>query len=328
MTAETYSFFSVDAYDEDTGFVVREVYLENLGASRLPEFIRQKIQNLKRNVSESLERALIMECPEFKAEIAEWGMLGIRLRHESSALPYRVHGGRELDLMMKGLKPLSVFSHVEPSSNLASYLSRYLEPLVRRGELVSAKIDNRDGDDASTAPTLMFALPNQAWRIEAYRLMMLAARSEKWNDALERIEGSLLGYTPDQNDFWISHQKRHGYRWGLQTMYRFLSDSEASFVRKAGCKVFPFDDNPVRLYLPYDNPDPGDEIAALMNLHKMTLARFYAPMVKFMKFSQGTIRVSNLDFEVFEVPSSDLSKLNELIDGTVDIIELPELATP
>jgi hypothetical protein len=64
----------------------------------------------------------------------------------------------------------------------------------------------------------------------------------------ERIEGSLLGYTPAQNDHSISYRKRKGHRWGHQTAYRLLPDAEGEFVRKTGCEAFRFDDRPVRLY--------------------------------------------------------------------------------
>src|ERR1700731_4709930 len=133
MAAEAYSFYGVDFHDEATGFVLHEVYLENFEGNKLPEFIREKIQYLEANQSEPLDRARLMEHPEFRAEVGKWDKLPIRLRHESSELPYRIHGGRELDLMLKGRKPLSVFSHVEAASDLSIFLSKYFEPLVRCG---------------------------------------------------------------------------------------------------------------------------------------------------------------------------------------------------
>jgi hypothetical protein len=316
-TAEAYSFYGVDFYDEATGFVLHEVYLENFEGSKLPGFIRDKIKHLEANQSEPLDRARLMEHPEFMAAVGKWSKLPIRLRHESSVLPYRLHGGRELDLMTKGLKPLSVFSHVETASGLAGFLSRHFEPLVERGELVGAMLD----DAESTAPTLMFALPKEAWRFDAYRLMADTARATNWNDALERIEGSLLGYSPEQNNDWISNRKRRGYRWGRQTAYRFLPDTESEFVRKTGRKAFRFDDHPVRLYVPHESHDQTDPGAALANFRRTTLARFYFPMVKFMEFSRGVTKCANVDFDVFEIPESELARLNELIDGTIDLIE-------
>jgi hypothetical protein len=316
MTTESYSFYGVDFYDEATGFLLHEVYLENFERNKLPEFIREEIQGMKANQSKPLDRARLMEHPGLGAEAGKWHKLPIRLRHESSELPYRVHGGRELDLMLKGLKPLSVFSHVETASSLASFLSIYFGPLVGSGELLSARID----DDGSIAATLMFALPKEAWRFEAYRLMAATARATNWNDALERIEGSLLGYTLEQNDYWISYLKRKGYRWGRQTAYRLLPDTEVEFVRQTGRKAFRFDDRPIRLYVPRESHDRNDPGAALTNSRPVTLARFYFPMVKFIEFSRGVTKCANVDFDVFEIPNTEFARLNELIDGTIDLI--------
>jgi hypothetical protein len=316
MTAEAYSFYGVDFYDEATGLVLHEVYLENFEENKLPEFIREKIPDVKVNQSKPLDRARVMEHPELRAGVGRWDKLPVRLRHESSVLPYRTHGGRELDLMLKGRKPLSVFSHVEPGSGLAGFLSRYFEPLVGCGELVSARLD-----DEATAPTVMFALPNEAWRFDAYRLMADTARATNWNDGLERIEGSLLGYTPDQNNQWISYRERKGYRWGRQTAYRLLPDTEIDFVRKTGRKAFRFDDSPIRLYVPHESHDENDPGAALAKSRQTALARFYFPMVKFMGFSRGVTKYENVDFDVFEIPEAELARLNELIDGTIDLIQ-------
>jgi hypothetical protein len=321
MTAEAYSFYGVDFYDEATGFVLHELYLENFEENRLPKFIRLRIQGLKANQSEPLDRAALIEHPEFRADASKWDKLPIRLRHESSALRYRFHGGREFDMMMKGLKPLSVFSCVEHSSSLAAFLFKYFDPLVDCGKLVSGTALEGEDDNNSNAPTLMYALPHEAWRIEAYRLMALTAALDwKWSDALERIQGLLLGYTPEQNDSWIAHRNEKGYRWGLQAAYKLLTDTEAALVQKTGCKAFLSDDDPIRLYLPHFSGGQHDPSAALANYRQMTLAKFYFPMVRFIEFSKGVTKISNIDFEIFELRNSDLAKLNELIDGTIDMI--------
>jgi hypothetical protein len=318
MTTEAYSFYSVGFYDEATGFSLHEAYLEDFDENGMPDFIREKIDDVNVNESSPLDRARFVEHPILEAAARKWDKLPIRLTRESSELPYRVHGGRELDLMLKGVKPLSVFSHVETPSNLARFLTKYFEPLVECGMLVSAKID----DDGSVAPTLMFALPGEAWRFEAYRLMADAARATNWNDALERIEGALLGYSSEQNNYWISHRKRKGYRWGSQTAYRLLPDAEIEFIKRTGRKAFRFDDSPVRLYLPHETHGRNDPREALANIWPGALARFCFPMVKFMEFSRGVARHADVDFDVFEIPNAELPRLNELIDGTIDLIRL------
>jgi hypothetical protein len=76
--------------------------------------------------------------------------------------------------------------------------------------------------------------------------------------------------------------------------------------------------------VPHESHDQSDPGAALTHFRRTALARFYFPMVKFMEFSRGVIRCANVDFDVFEIPDSDLARLNELIDGTIDLIEFGE----
>jgi len=50
---------------------------------------------------------------------------------------------------------------------------------------------------------IYYALPDQAWRIP--QMMALQAdlfSDQPWTEAHERKQGSLLGYTPEQNDAW------------------------------------------------------------------------------------------------------------------------------
>ena len=100
-----------------------------------------------------------------------------------------------------------------------------------------------------------------------------------------------------------------------------LPDTEIEFVRSAGRKAFRLDDSPIRFYLPHESHDRNDPGEALANIWPVALARFCFPMVKFMEFSRGVEKHANVDFDVFEIPRIELSRLNELIDGTIDLIE-------
>ncbi len=53
---------------------------------------------------------------------------------------------------------------------------------------------------------IYFALPGEEWRIQA--MIDLWARPGHWSRAKEREEGELLGYTPEQNDIWLSSYYR------------------------------------------------------------------------------------------------------------------------
>jgi hypothetical protein len=55
---------------------------------------------------------------------------------------------------------------------------------------------------------VLYALPREAWRIEAYLLLWKTAEKSGWNAGFERMEGSLLGYEDWQNDYHMERRFR------------------------------------------------------------------------------------------------------------------------
>jgi hypothetical protein len=51
---------------------------------------------------------------------------------------------------------------------------------------------------------VLYALRSEEWRIDAYILLKLTAEVSGWNQALERMEGTLLGYEEWQNNAYIT----------------------------------------------------------------------------------------------------------------------------
>ena len=41
---------------------------------------------------------------------------------------------------------------------------------------------------------VFYARPSEAWRIDAFTMMMAAAARAGWSEGFERLEGRLLGY--------------------------------------------------------------------------------------------------------------------------------------
>jgi hypothetical protein len=55
--------------------------------------------------------------------------------------------------------------------------------------------------------SVYFALPGEEWRIDKY-IAAIENQTGAWNDELERLQGSLLGYENWQNDWWIEHRRK------------------------------------------------------------------------------------------------------------------------
>lgn len=120
--------------------------------------------------------------------------------------PYRLHTGRELRMMLAGVKPLAVFSDVlEDDPSPWCFPEDVFDPHVDDGTLVKRELVEL-GDD--NVRVLLYALAAEAWRVDAYILLRQTALHDGWSDALTRMEGALLGYAHWQNDAHLARLRR------------------------------------------------------------------------------------------------------------------------
>ncbi len=128
----------------------------------------------------------------------------------SDAIPYLIHTNFELPLMLEGRKPLAVFVHSYPSEWFDDFLAPFA-PFVASGQLLRRTIDTPmphlklRRQDLEGMRKVFFALPSQEWRIDAY-VENIENRTRDWDDDLERLAGTLLGYEDWQNDWWIEQR--------------------------------------------------------------------------------------------------------------------------
>jgi hypothetical protein len=120
--------------------------------------------------------------------------------------PYVIHTNRELELMLQGTKPLAAFSEVLelsydewiiPEKAFAPHVAR--GAIVKREHIFAGPLDRK-------SRSVLYALPNEEWRIDAYLLMWEVAQKSGWNESMERMEGRLLGYEEWQCDFHIQNR--------------------------------------------------------------------------------------------------------------------------
>ena len=323
MNSSCPSFFSIQIYDQCTGIAVNEIYLDGVSEDKIPSQILEQIDGLKCGHFAKLDTKTF-DSAWLVDNMAKWPDYPIRLVHECPILPYRLHGGREFDLMTKGLKPLAEFSNVAPDSPIYDFIDRFFQPMVKCNRFISKTISEPTKEGKLPRTTYLFVLPEETWRIEAYLLMEKLAKKHKWSDVLERMYGTLLGYSDHENDLWSAYRCEQGIRWGLQVMYTLLSLPEINLMRQAGSKaLFPVDQNVISIYLPHHGQVGRDSEAALATLDTGALAKFYVPMLKLMPFSQGTSEIAGMKFEQFQLPLTEIKLLNELIEGPIDLIRFP-----
>lgn len=104
------------------------------------------------------------------------------------------HEGRELDLLLAGEKPLAMFSDVLSSDYV--WPDERFAPFVSKGALVKREFITETADGRHKIRHLYFALPNEAWRIEAAHDLS-CKHFPVWCDEAEEVcanLGRLLGY--------------------------------------------------------------------------------------------------------------------------------------
>ena len=136
------------------------------------------------------------------------------------AYPYPIHTNRELELMLRGDKPLAVFQHerregrTKPASRSALLSGQNFQIHVDSGAITEhfrTYPDCQIGDRTVSVDYWLYTLPGEEWRAYAYSMLLdilhEAIRNEKgasWSSDLEWLQGQLLGYTDEQNHYHIS----------------------------------------------------------------------------------------------------------------------------
>jgi hypothetical protein len=118
-------------------------------------------------------------------------------------LPYAIHTRRELRLMLAGEKPLAAFVDDTPDMPDNGIIPEEIfAPYVSSGRLV--KRERESPRSGHVCREVLYAVPSEVWRIDAYLLLMDILDQRCWSEGMERMQGRLLGYTDSQNDIYIA----------------------------------------------------------------------------------------------------------------------------
>lgn len=116
------------------------------------------------------------------------------------------HTGRELALMLAGKKPLAMFyAEISELPDESLIPDGAFAPHVASGQFTRGEITLESSYSVSLGRNaqiryVFFAPVDEAWRITALSLLRESfAKSQcPWNEALERMEGRLLGYSDEE----------------------------------------------------------------------------------------------------------------------------------
>ncbi|MGN8139179.1 hypothetical protein ACTJLC_31325 [Paraburkholderia sp. 22099] len=123
-------------------------------------------------------------------------------------LPYQIHTNRELALMLDGAKPFAAFCEEYPALTDGSGIpERLFDRYVAVGRFVKREYVETKVLEGYRTRRVLYARPDEAWRIDAYILLWHTGEVTGWNESLERMEGFLLGYEEWQTDAYILASK-------------------------------------------------------------------------------------------------------------------------
>ena len=194
----------LEIIDSATGCITGEVKFSEAEASKLLDLLdigNPDFLGVSYDLEESDMGKIIFKLKNIP-EIASTAYL--RAQGVLDGLPYKIHTNRELLMMLAGEKPLAVFYDFYPSTNDSELIpTDKFEPYVINGRFIKREfiLKNEQNPDKSIQ-WIFYALPNESWRIDAYILLKKTASICGWNNGFERMEGTLLGYTDEQNDVY------------------------------------------------------------------------------------------------------------------------------
>ena len=136
---------------------------------------------------------------------------------------YEIHTNRELEFMIllclklngtgcvfmltRG-KPLAHFGDYYPPVPVEEIIPRRaFKPYVESGRFIMRTYVQLDNfplpNNIRGVLHIFYAQFDEAWRIDRYIEMQIEGALNGWSESLERRQGSLLGYSEDENDLHI-----------------------------------------------------------------------------------------------------------------------------
>ena len=125
------------------------------------------------------------------------------------------HEGRELELMLQGCKPLSVFVVESPDPDWVEFPEDKFDEQVTLGSLRKferTKQVNIPGGGSLEIRTVYYSLPDEEWRIGAFVFLedLYKTLGSGYRPDLERVTGRLLGYEFTDIEFFLQRLRSKG----------------------------------------------------------------------------------------------------------------------
>lgn len=251
-----------------------------------------------------------LEAKDMEISVCRWR----RLRE----VPYLVHTGYELPLLLDGRKKLARMSHAYPPATFDG--EHRFEHWVAKGLLHRQEVV--EPFDPPTKKylghrTVYYTPKGEEWRIPASKLIWEAAeKSGGWNEYFERLEGMLYGYEDWQNDWWINVGLEGGGFGGLRLCCTVTAEGLA-WIEATGLRALPPTEKPSLAITICDRDAAEADLRALMQQDpdSAALVRFNVLGRAFMALVDDLRRGGPWD-----LPRDRIPELNRNLRGAVVIV--------
>lgn len=197
-------------------------------------FVVSEIEDLRVLLSDArhdpaLERGYFLDAVELAAINKRFGTafdpdgreVLLQPWHSIRDVPYLIHTGYELPLLLEGRKQLARFSEAYPPGHHwnEEKFDRYVAEGALHKNVVLEPFEEpirlNDGKFVEGTRIVYYTRKGEEWRIPASNLIWAAAAKSKWSEDFERLQGMLFGYEDWQNDWWIAELRRRGRKFGI-----------------------------------------------------------------------------------------------------------------
>jgi hypothetical protein len=243
----------------------------------------------------------------------EFGLFRMRAL---SSVPYLVHTGYELPLLLEGRKKLARMGDSYPPMTFDG--EDRFDHWVAQGRLhreeVIAPFDKPIRHFLGQR-TVYYTLKGEEWRIPTMRLIWETARhSGGWNEYFERLEGMLFGYEKWENDWWIN-EGLNGGGFGGMALCCTVTTAGLAWMEAAGFRALPPIDKPMLKIVGFDKNKSEEMRSVLLDQpDSAALVRFGA---------RGRFLIDLLDLHrsgPWEIRNDQISGLNRELRGLITIV--------
>jgi hypothetical protein len=281
----------------------------------------------------ALERCYFLDAAELAAVNARFGTafdpagreVLLYPWHSIRDVPYLIHGGYELPLLLEGRKQLARFSDEYPP-NLhwnEEKFDRYVAEGVLHKEIIiepfEAPIHLKHGKVVEGLRTVYYARKGEEWRVPASKLIKDAVAKSKWNEDFERMEGMLFGYEEWQNDWWIAEFRKRRGRFGCLPVYRAVNAQELAWIEMAGYRALPpTESSTVTVSLLFEPPDDDAARRLIECSDAVALVHVSVGSLPFLALVEGQAGPT------YAIAAERIKDLNRNIAGEVEIVARPD----